>query len=167
MGHHRIHRVGHSALRFALGPQSMQMTFRVRAYPTKRQHALFTSYLTHTRHEGWRIRRLSQVRHHANPYGASCACAAQHISTGHMTSTYLCDCMVVLGWNNAGLATQLGCREDVVRGWTQGVSLVPLSVERWLSARVDALALLPAPVLSQTGTGCARYLGPERRKLRS
>ena len=28
----------------------MQMTFRVRAYPTKRQHELFTSYLTHTRH---------------------------------------------------------------------------------------------------------------------
>ena len=28
----------------------MQMTFRVSAYPTKRQHALFTSYLTRTRH---------------------------------------------------------------------------------------------------------------------
>ena len=145
----------------------MKMTFRVRAYPTKWQHALFTSYLTHTRHEGWRMRQLSQIRHHANPYGALCACAAQHILNGHMTSTYLCDCMVVLGWDNAGLATQLGCCEDVVRGWTQGASPVPLSVERWLAAQVNALALPTTPPLSRTGTGCVRYLGPERRKLRS
>ena len=84
-----------------------------------------------------------------------------------MTPTHLRDCMIILGWNAAALANQLRCREELVREWTQGTSSIPLSVVRWLEARVAAVALLPAPILSRLEGARAKYSGPERRRFGS